>query len=56
MGVGATCEIVRKDFAPSACGTLVPVITCSCNDVGAGCNKSCRPIGAPGSRIEVKCR
>jgi hypothetical protein len=56
MGVGATCEIVRKDFDASLCGTLVPVVTCSCNDIGMGCMKSCRLVGAPGSKIQVKCR
>jgi hypothetical protein len=54
-GVGATCAIVRMPFDPSICGTLVPTISCSCNDVSSSCQKSCRPIGV-GSKIQVRCR
>jgi hypothetical protein len=56
MGLAATCEIVRMDFDASVCGTLVPVVTCSCNDNGMGCMKACHLLGAPGTRIQVKCR
>jgi hypothetical protein len=56
MGLAATCEIVRMDYDASVCGTLVPMVTCSCNDNGMGCMKACRILGAPGSRIQVRCR
>ena len=55
-GVGATCDIVRGDFAATACGTLVPIVTCSCSDAGSSCAKSCRLLGASGTRIQVRCR